>query len=791
MKQIASLFIVLIVSFVSMYAVQVANIENTSTYIPAPHSVESFEELLTVYLEPVFFENENGPTIGVTTLGVLRVDGLYFRDSNNNGLLDTFEDWRLPVSVRAVDAVSRLTLEQKTSVIHNIILLDSFANSIDAVYDEDGNVMLSQLIPSIDGNWARTRTIGTQGITDFYPGMIYDLGLRGSVVRVERPANVMAYHNNALQQLSEFSSVSRNEVAIPFFINMNPVHNTNNLSLSADARPTFVTLPREMGLAAAVMGEVARGGDYSLIGNLSEISRRGWNAVGIRAMYGPQLDVVTDPRWVRNLESFSEDPEVVANIAREMVIAYQLGTEGVQPGGVVIMPKHFPGEGAADLGFRSNFASGQWRLYPTAGSLERYQLPPFQAAFDAGASSVMPGYSRPTSDGRSVPQIVSGVKIEVEEISSAYNYAVLTTLARDVMGFNGFVNMDSRSVSSVVHGVYDLSLPERLAAIINAGTDVFGDNFSVKLLDAKIEAVETGLLPIENLNRAVTNRLTVMLQMGLFENPYVCPATALKISAETTTDPAIFDAHLRSFVLMKNINNALPIVDTNAKLYVGHFTSSGSNENSIESMRKQFAARGFTIVEDYNEADYAYLMVIPGLQSTRHMGVIDLVDGLEIEERYLNSQQLTGYMTEATTVRDIGRIRTVSYAVRGNGGQVIASISITSPWILTNLEPYVDALIGMFGGWFDAQLDIITGKFNPTGVLPLTMVGSNEVIAVNWVEIDGEMFEVSVSPDDVPGIFKDQYIAPYILANAPGGRFAYIDSEGNVYEAWFGLSFPE
>ena len=64
-------------------------------YIPAPYQLEEGEQINDVYLEPVFFENENGPTIGVTTCGVIVKDGLFFKDMDNSGELSPYKDWRL------------------------------------------------------------------------------------------------------------------------------------------------------------------------------------------------------------------------------------------------------------------------------------------------------------------------------------------------------------------------------------------------------------------------------------------------------------------------------------------------------------------------------------------------------------------------------------------------------------------------------------------------------------------------------------------------------------------------
>ena len=75
-------------------------------YIPAPYVLEEGEKITDFYLEPVLFHNENGPTIGVTTCGVIVKDGLYFKDMDNDGILSPYEDWRNSDEVRAKDMVA-------------------------------------------------------------------------------------------------------------------------------------------------------------------------------------------------------------------------------------------------------------------------------------------------------------------------------------------------------------------------------------------------------------------------------------------------------------------------------------------------------------------------------------------------------------------------------------------------------------------------------------------------------------------------------------------------------------
>lgn len=124
-----------------------------------------------------------------------------------------------------------------------------------------------------------------------------------------------------------------------------------------------------------------------------------------------------------------------------------------------------------------------------------------------------------------------------------------------------------------------------------------------------------------------------------------------------------------------------------------------------------------------------------------------------------------------------------------NGGKVIIALNNTSPWLLDNIEPYADGLIGLYGSYFDAQLDVLTGVALPTGKLPITFPSSAEAIRLNEVEIDGETYEVSVSPNDVPGFDKDKYIDQAVLDTLPNGSYIYKDTNGNDYVAGFGLTY--
>lgn len=755
-------------------------------YIPAPYTVDESLQGPTEYLDPVFYENEGGPTIGVTLVGVISEEGKYFKDSNNDGKLDAFEDWRLDTETRVADLLTKMSTQQHIGLLENQLMCSPTAKSAEEVYDGDGKVILSQLITVTEDAMNMPADLADDDgktLRNNSTGEILTFENRSGVLRATTDAETGALWTNAVNMTTEYAAAAKNEPTIPFTIISNPQN--------------VIGIPNSIGVAAAVMSDVAAGGDYSLVERFADIDRQIWDAKGISRMYGPQIDLITDPRWNRNSGTYTEDPKVMAGISAALVKGYQTGTDGVQDGDVALIMKHFPGDGASYNGFESHYASGKWRIYQTEGSLENYQLVGFQAAIDAGVAGIMPGYSMEAAPGTygSVAQSYRGVELALELIANAYNTTILQTLLRDTMGFDGFVNTDSGVITgAVIFGAEDMTVAERIAAVINAGSDVIGTAFSGIEWDAYTEAMEQGLLTEEAINRSNSIMLSTLMDMGQFENPYkdVEESKATVEGLAEDMEALGTEMNQKSVVLMKNHDEVLPLTDDSKKVFVASFTNAGEKEETLTELKEAFEAAGYTLVETEKEADIAFLDVEPGgvSNSNTFMNVIDLVDGLEVPEvNYPDGTTKTGEMTEATTLADVKKIAKISETVHGNGGIVIASVNITSPWILTNLEPYCDGLIGGFNTSVAARMDVLTGAYNPTGKLPVTMVSCNEVIAVEETEVDGATYEICVSPNDVPGFDKDQYMAQEVLAKSPSGSYAYQDADGNVYAAWYGLSY--
>ena len=771
--------------------------ESGAEYIAAPYNAAEVDPTVT-YLEPVYYENENGPTIGVTTVGVIKVDGLYFKDSNNNQTLDVFEDWREDAGVRAADMVTKMTIQEQAGFVLNSLMVNPVSKTLAEVKNEDGTIDPAKIFPMVaEGEITGNLTMFNRNASGFAGAddQVLTTGkVRAGVYRggLNYDASVVALLTNVATEIAEWDSANAGTPAIPYTLISNPI---------------AAGFPDSLGMAAAMLGD----GNYDAIKDYAEVDRQMWRAQGIIFMYGPQIDLATDPRWPRNSGTYGEREDVVAGIITALVDGYQYGTEGVNENSVVLSAKHFPGDGAAENGFESHTYQGQWRLYPTEGSLEKYQLVGFQAAIDAGVGAIMPCYSRDTADNRSVTQTYRGHEVKVNELGSAYNKEIITTLLREVMGFDGFVNSDSGITSVQTFGVETLTGVQRFAKIIEAGTDAIGAELAPEYI---VSAVAYGILDKADLDRANINRATALFKQGLFDNPYLDFAKADEVRATNmaTAHEQAYQLHLKATVLMKNHDSVLPLAkDAGTKLFIQSFTGTGEDEDTVNALTELFTAQGFEVVSKAAEADVAYLYVQPKATNSTSAGpseaVLSLVEDFEVDERDAQAaqgfgfgngtQNKTGNKIEITTLESVSKIAKTADKVHENGGKVIATIVCTSPWILDALEPYCDALTAQYttsgasvANARSAQVDVIVGNYNPTGKLCMTMPACEAVIALTEVtREDGTVYEVCASPNDVPGYAKDQYMSAEVLAQSPSGSYAYKDADGNVYVAGFGLSY--
>jgi len=431
--------------------------------------------------DPPGHSNAGGdsPAIESRVKDVIKLGQREFRDLNDNGSVDVYENWTHSPAKRAADLVSKMTLEEKAGLMH----------------------ITSERRRAAEG------TI----VDDPYPdtvGYVQDRNIRYLVIRDNPTAKQLAERANEYQEIAEGS-----RLGIPVVFTSNPRNHVNpdqQFGIS-EATGQFSLWPGSLGLAATQDPEVVRG--------FAETARAEWRAAGIHKIYGYQIETATEPRWNRVSGTFGESPDLNADIARELVLGFQgeeLGADSVAQ-----TIKHFPGDGAVLRGLDPHNENGQWAVYPTEGSLYEYQLPPFQAAIDAGASSVMSYYNVPNNE-LSATQLPKHLWYsetqQFEEVAGVYNKAIIDGLLKGEMGFDGYVNSDSGILTSTAWGeaIQAMTLEERYAKAVDAGVALFSDyNDPTGLIDA----VEQGLLDEADLDPKVQSLLGEMFTLGLFEDP--------------------------------------------------------------------------------------------------------------------------------------------------------------------------------------------------------------------------------------------------------------------------------
>lgn len=329
-------------------------------------------------------------------------------------------------------------------------------------------------------------------------------GQLGSVLFVTDPAVA-----NRLQKIS----VEESRLHVPLLLGFDVIHGYRTI------------FPVPIALAASW--------DTALVEAVQQTAAAEARASGIHWTFAPMVDVARDPRWGRMVEGAGEDPYLGAAMAAAQVRGFQ-GGKTVQPGHVIAGVKHFAGYGAAvggrDYDEVSLSDSELWNVY----------LPPFKAAVDAGARSVMSAY------------------MGLNGVPASGNHWLLTDVLRKAWHFDGFVVTDANAVHGLVtHGFASDSQDAAVRAVA-AGVDMemaIGKPATAELA----QAVRSKLIPEALVDAAARRVLQEKLALGLFEHPYVDEARAAEVLAAPEHRQQALKAAERSAVLLRNEGNVLPL----------------------------------------------------------------------------------------------------------------------------------------------------------------------------------------------------------------------------------------
>lgn len=468
---------------------------------------------------PAFAQEERyqQPTLNPHVKSIMEVDGYQFIDLNSNGELDVYEDWRQDADTRAADLVSQMTVREKISQMQHPTFLPR----------ADGE------IPSYLQEWCNEEGIGMLLIRELNS--------------VEAAANTL----NIIQEYAEGS-----RLGVPVLVSMDSVHGLSYVSGST-------VTPHNLALAATR--------DEELVTKLAEIAREEHLAVGVRMALSPDADLITDPRWGRNQECYSEDTDVVQSLIVAAVQALQGGSELTEDS-VIATVKHFPGSGGQTDGVDGTPLTIQ------EDSIDLH-LAGFRAAIEAGVAAVMPyGYS-------TVPYL-GGDAVENSADQSA---AVMTDLLRGELGYTGLIQTD-----------WGLNF----VGATNAGADILG-GAGVRSTRQLVEGVDE-----ERLTDACRRILIAKFQLGIFENPYVDEENAAQVLGSEEHRAVAKEAAARSFTLLK-YENASPLAGQ--KLVVaGTLAEDVRALNSGWTAKDPMELAGTTILEAFqNKAGSENVTYIP------------------------------------------------------------------------------------------------------------------------------------------------------------------------------------
>ena len=705
---------------------------------------------------------------------LIEQDGFVFKDLEKTGELLPYEDWRLPDAERAADLASRLTIEQ----IAGLMLFSPHQ----AVPPHKGGPFQGHF----GGKTFEESGAAPDALSDEQQALVRDNDIRNILLTSVDSAEISARWTNNLQKLAE--SLPH---GIPVNISSDPRNGANASKEEYRLGGGDVSKwPEGVGFAACFDDEVVK--------QFAEDASREYRALGITTALGPQIDLCTEPRWMRFTGTLGMDTEGVKRRVKYYCDGMQstLDADGQDIGwgrdSVNTMVKHWPGGGSGEGGRDAHYAFGKYAVYPGNNAAEH--LKPFtEAAFKLDgktgcAAAVMPYYT-----------VSWGMDPSGQNVGNSYSSYIINDLLRGKYAFEGVVctdwgitkDPDPRvgAFGSRCYGVEDLTEAERCLRIIMNGVDQFGGNSESAPV---IEAYRIGCgIYGEDVMRmryeaSAARLLMPMFRTGLFEDPYLDPAGSAAVVGCEEFRRHGYEAQLKSVILLKNKAHALPL-KKGIKVFIPQRKISESmaffrtpvpayTEDPVaDSLIAKYAQR----VDNPEEADAAIVFIT----SPKSCGYDekDLESGgngyvpVTLQYRPYTAKTARavsiagGDFREASANRsyrnktgcccneaDLDNI--LDCRARMAGKPVIVCALLENPTIPAEFEPSSDAVVADFGVSRQAVLDVVFGDHAPTGRLPVQMPADMETVEAHCEDI-----ALDLKP--------------------------YTDSEGNIWDFGFGLNY--
>ncbi|SHF78347.1 glycoside hydrolase family 3 protein [Dysgonomonas macrotermitis] len=732
-------------------------------------------------------ENDNGATLGYSPnsgVKIITVNGLKFKDLNKNGKLDKYEDWRLPADERAKDLAKRMTVEQIAG-----LMLYSGHQSLPSAASGFGAGTYGGKIFAESGlqAWA---------LSDAQKVFLKDDNLRHVLItKVESP-EVAARWNNEMQAWVEGVGLG-----IPCNTSSDPRHSgqaagNTKAEFNAGAGGAISIWPDGLAMAATF--------DPSITKQFGNIAAQEYRALGIGTALSPQIDLGTEPRWYRISMTFGESPELATDMARAYIDGFQTSTgkDEIKDGwgykSVNAMVKHWPSGGPEEGGRDGHWAFGKFAVYP-GNNFETHLRPFTEGAFKLQgstgmASAVMPYYTISYNQAKDGTNYANG-----------FSKYIVTDLLREKYGYDGVVCTDwlitgdegatPDQFMGKPWGVEDKSIAERHYIALMAGMDQFGGN---NVMGPIIEAYDMGIkehgknFMRNRFEQSAVRLLKNIFRLGLFENPYLNPLETAKIVGNPDFMQAGYDAQVKSVVMLKNKSKVLPIKEKKTVYIPKNYYPSTkswwgdwSNPSLDYPVDINMVKKYYNVTEDPKKADFA-IVFVSSPYSNNDGGGYDLNDRKEGGNGYvpISLQYSTytavdardhsiaagdkvidptikdrGYKGKTVTASNTMDLSTILTTKNQMGEKpVIVVVNLARPMVFNEFEHRVDGIVARFGIGEQPVLDIISGKYEPSGLLP--------------VQMPANMSTVEKQAEDVPYDME-----------------CHKDTEGNVYDFAYGLNW--
>jgi len=457
-----------------------------------------------------------------------------------------------------------------------------------------------------------------------------------------------------------------------------------------------------------------------LLERASRVAAEEASAAGVDWIFAPMVDVSRDPRWGRIAEGAGEDPFLGMAMARARVRGFQ--TTGLTSGrNVAACPKHYVGYGAAEGGRDYNTVDFSER------TLRDVYLPPFKAAFEAGAGAVMSSFN------------------ELGGLPVTANPSILRTILRDEWQWPGVVLSDYDAVRELIpHGVA-ANLREAARLSILAGLDI--EMVSTAYHDHLADLVTAGEVPEALVDEAVRRVLRLKFRLGLFERPYTDESLHDAVILQPAFRELALETARESMVLLQNEDNILPLSPDVRLTVIGPLAdnradmlgcwSLHNHPEDVETVLEGLSAYlpgdtwsyqpGCPIRDDRTDGSGIETDIPAAVAATREADVVLLVLG--------ESADMSGESHSRTTLGLPGRQQELVDAIAETGKPMVCVLMSGRPLVIPRLAAQVKGLLvawhaGIRAG--RAVADLLFGAANPSGRLTASWPRSEGQIPVYY-----------------------------------------------------------